>query len=144
MVHTDDRFRVVRLRLLSVARLDPGACDRAVADRARGRGLAAFLLLLSRAGDRAFGLRLWLRARGRVANAARRRRDGDYGWIRVLTIVTPSTYNRDHLNFSLSLSEEPRFSCPLILNRFDKINAICKGSIDPCPGNCQARQQFPI
>src|SRR5262249_50235586 len=79
----------VRLRLLSAARLDPGARDRAVADRARGGRGAAFLLFLPRPGLRAGGLWLWLGAFRAAAVPYHRRRHGPAGWLRLRKAVTP-------------------------------------------------------
>ena len=57
----DRGLRRVRARLLPAARLHPGPRHRPVADRARGGGVAAFVVVLSRPGDRPGDL--WLRLR---------------------------------------------------------------------------------
>ena len=68
----------VRPRLLPAALLHPGPRHRPVADRARGGGLAAFVLVLSRPGDRPGDLWLWLCPRRAGADDLHRR-DGGAG-----------------------------------------------------------------
>ena len=74
LADADRDLRRVRPRLLSAALLHPGACHRPVADRARRGRLAAFVVVLSRPGDRPGGLRLRLcpwRRRSRPSCSAR-------------------------------------------------------------------------